>query len=61
MLSWLKQGWNPMGRAGTPADIGGAVSALCLEDAGWITGQTIVADGGAFLMNPEIPLDFQRP
>ena len=40
-------GWNPMGRAGTPADIGGAVAALCSEDAGWITGQTIVADGEA--------------
>jgi enoyl-[acyl-carrier protein] reductase III len=61
MLSWLRQGWNPMGRPGTPADIGGAVAALCTEEAGWITGQTIVADGGASLMNPEVPLDFQRP
>jgi enoyl-[acyl-carrier protein] reductase III len=61
MLSWLKQGWNPMGRPGTPADIGGAVAALCSEDAGWITGQTLAVDGGAALMNPEIPLDFQRP
>lgn len=61
MLSWLKQGWNPMGRPGTPADIGGAVAALCSEEAGWITGQTIIADGGASLMNPEVPLDFQRP
>ncbi|WP_373497223.1 SDR family oxidoreductase [Aquiflexum sp.] len=61
MLSWLKQGWNPMGRPGTPADIGAAVASLCNEDAGWITGQTIVADGGASLMCPEVPLDFQRP
>jgi NAD(P)-dependent dehydrogenase (short-subunit alcohol dehydrogenase family) len=61
MLSWLKQGWNPMGRPGTPADIGGAVAALCTEDAGWITGQTIAVDGGATLMSPEVPLDFQRP
>ena len=36
-----------MGRPGTPSDIGGAVAALCSEDAAWITGQTIVADGGA--------------
>jgi NAD(P)-dependent dehydrogenase (short-subunit alcohol dehydrogenase family) len=50
-----------MGRATVPADIGGAVAALCSEDAGWITGQTIVADGGGSLMNPEFPLDFQRP
>jgi enoyl-[acyl-carrier protein] reductase III len=61
MLTRLREGWNPMGRPGTPADIGGAVAALCAPDAGWITGQTIVADGGAMLMNPEVPLDFQRP
>lgn len=61
MLAWLKEGWNPMKRATTPADIGGAISALCTEEAGWITGQTIVADGGASLMNPEVPLFFQLP
>ncbi|MEO8853172.1 MAG: SDR family oxidoreductase, partial [Ginsengibacter sp.] len=61
MLSWLKEGWNPMKRAGTPADIGGAVASLCADDAGWITGQTIIADGGASLMNPEVPLFFQLP
>jgi NAD(P)-dependent dehydrogenase (short-subunit alcohol dehydrogenase family) len=61
MLSWLKDGWNPMKRPGTPADIGGAIATLCSEDAGWITGQTIVADGGASLMNPEVPLFFQLP
>lgn len=60
MLGWLRSGWNPMGRPGTPADIGGAVSALCGEDAGWITGQTIVADGGTSLMSPEVPLLFQQ-
>ena len=61
MLDWLKSGWNPMCRPGTPADIGGAVSTLCADDAAWITGQTIVADGGASLMCPEIPLFFQKP
>jgi NAD(P)-dependent dehydrogenase (short-subunit alcohol dehydrogenase family) len=61
ILSWLRSGWTPLGRPGTPADIGGAVAALCSEDAGWITGQTIAVDGGASLMSPEIPLDFQRP
>ncbi|MBN8732323.1 MAG: SDR family oxidoreductase [Acidobacteria bacterium] len=60
MLDWLKSGWCPMGRPTTPADIGGAVAALCSADAGWITGQTIVADGGASLMNPEVPLFFQK-
>jgi NAD(P)-dependent dehydrogenase (short-subunit alcohol dehydrogenase family) len=61
ILAWLRDGWTPMGRPGTPADIGGAVAALCVEDASWITGQTIVADGGASLMSPEVPLAFQRP
>ncbi len=61
ILLWLRSGWTPMGRPTTPADIGGAVAALCSEDAGWITGQTIVVDGGASLMSPEVPLDFQRP
>jgi enoyl-[acyl-carrier protein] reductase III len=61
MIDWLKQGWNPRKRPGTPADIGGAVAALCSEEAGWITGQTIVADGGASLMNSEVPLFFQLP
>jgi NAD(P)-dependent dehydrogenase (short-subunit alcohol dehydrogenase family) len=59
--SWLRSGWTPMGRQGTPADIGGAVAALCSADAGWITGQTIVADGGAALMSPEMPIIFQQP
>jgi NAD(P)-dependent dehydrogenase (short-subunit alcohol dehydrogenase family) len=61
MVAWLLEGWNPTGGQGTPADIGGAVAALCSDDAGWITGQTIVADGGASLMSPEVPLVFQRP
>lgn len=61
MLSWLRSGWAPSGRPTTPADVGGAVATLCSDDAGWITGQTIVVDGGASLMNPEVPLDFQRP
>jgi NAD(P)-dependent dehydrogenase (short-subunit alcohol dehydrogenase family) len=61
MVAWLLEGWNPTGRQGTPADIGGAVAALCSDDAAWITGQTIVADGGASLMSPEVPLVFQRP
>ena len=61
MLGWLRGGWSPSGRATVPSDVAGAVAALCSDDAAWITGQTIVADGGASLMNPEVPLDFQRP
>ena len=37
---------TPMKRLGTPTDIAGVVAMLCSPDAAWITGQTIVADGG---------------
>jgi NAD(P)-dependent dehydrogenase (short-subunit alcohol dehydrogenase family) len=56
---WHRRGWTPMKRLGTPADIGNAVALLCGEEAGWITGQVIVADGGASLMNPEVPPELQ--
>jgi enoyl-[acyl-carrier protein] reductase III len=58
---WHKGGWTPMGRIGTTADLGNAVSLLCAEEAGWITGQTIAVDGGASLMNPGLPLAIQMP
>jgi enoyl-[acyl-carrier protein] reductase III len=57
--NWHTRGWTPMGRLGTPADIGNAVVLLCTEEAGWITGQVIHADGGASLMNPEVPPEIQ--
>lgn len=57
--NWHTRGWTPMGRLGTPADIGNAVALLCSADAGWITGQVISADGGAFLMNSEVPPELQ--
>jgi enoyl-[acyl-carrier protein] reductase III len=52
---WHTQGWTPMRRLGTPEDIGNVVTLLCREEAGWITGQLIVADGGASLMTSEVP------
>lgn len=39
----------PLGRLGTPEDVAGAVAFLLSDDAGWITGQTIVLDGGVTL------------
>ncbi len=33
-------------RRGEPADIAPAVAFLASEEAGWVTGQLIVADGG---------------
>jgi enoyl-[acyl-carrier protein] reductase III len=55
-----ESGWTPMGRLGTPADIGKAVALLCSEGAAWITGQVINVDGGASLMDTVFPLEIQR-
>jgi enoyl-[acyl-carrier protein] reductase III len=58
--SWHASGWTPMGRMGTPADIGNVVALLCSPDAGWITGQLVYADGGASLVDTLLPLEIQR-
>ncbi len=58
--AWHEGGWTPMGRLGTPADIGDAVTLLCSKEASWITGQIITVDGGASLMDPGLPLEIQR-
>lgn len=39
----------PLGRLGTPADVAGPVAFLLSDDAAWITGRTIVIDGGGSL------------
>ena len=57
---WHEGGWTPMRRIGTPADIGNAVSLLCSDEAGWITGQTIAVDGGSSLMDAALPLEIQQ-
>lgn len=36
----------PLGRFGQPEDVAGAVTFLCSEAAAYITGQTLVVDGG---------------
>jgi 3-oxoacyl-[acyl-carrier protein] reductase len=43
---------TPLGRAGTPADVGPAVVFLAGPDAAFITGQTIWVDGGLFTRAP---------
>ncbi len=37
---------SALNRMGTPEDLAGAIYFLCTDDASWITGQTLVVDGG---------------
>ncbi|MCX4968024.1 SDR family oxidoreductase [Streptomyces sp. NBC_00654] len=39
----------PLGRLGAPQDIGGAAAFLTSGQSDWITGQTLVVDGGILL------------
>jgi NAD(P)-dependent dehydrogenase (short-subunit alcohol dehydrogenase family) len=43
----------PLGRIGEPGDIADAITFLAGEGARWITGQTLVVDGGA-LVRPTV-------
>jgi glucose 1-dehydrogenase len=45
----------PLGRMGTPEDIGNAVAWLCSDEASYITGTTLRVDGGLIL--PGMPED----
>ena len=47
VAAWAKV--TPMGRLGTPEDLARTVAWLCTEEARWITGQVILADGGITL------------
>ena len=48
----------PQGRLGTPADIGNAALFLATDEAGYISGQSLVVDGGQVL--PESSMAMQE-
>ena len=37
---------SPLNRMGYPDDLAGMAYFLCTDEAGWITGQTFIIDGG---------------
>jgi 3-oxoacyl-[acyl-carrier protein] reductase len=37
---------TPLGRIGTPSDIARVAVFLASDDAGWLTGEIILASGG---------------
>lgn len=43
---------TPLGRVGEPADIAGVVAFLAGDAAQFVTGQTLVADGGVMVADP---------
>jgi 3-oxoacyl-[acyl-carrier protein] reductase len=43
---------TPLGRIGTPADVGAAVVFLASDDASFVSGQTVWVDGGLFARPP---------
>ncbi len=45
------RGLYPLGRVGEPEDIAAAVAFLASRDAAWITGTTLVVDGGLTAVN----------
>ncbi|NIM44360.1 MAG: SDR family oxidoreductase, partial [Nitrososphaeria archaeon] len=48
-LREARQNAVPMGRPGEPEEIARIAEFLASEDSSYITGQTIVADGGSLL------------
>jgi glucose 1-dehydrogenase len=47
---------TPLGRIGEPREVAAIAAFLCSDDASYITGQTIYADGGRLPLNYTVPV-----
>ncbi len=47
---------TPMGRVGEPSEIASVAAFLASDDASYVTGQTIYADGGRLPLNYTVPV-----
>jgi NAD(P)-dependent dehydrogenase (short-subunit alcohol dehydrogenase family) len=45
-------GGTALGRIGEPPDVAAAVAFLASDESSWITGETLVLDGGRLLGDP---------
>lgn len=52
--------WTPLKRDGQPSEIASVVSFFCSSDASFVTGQTLIVDGGYGLVDPVIKADSDR-
>jgi glucose 1-dehydrogenase len=47
---------TPLGRIGEPAEIAAIAAFLASDEASYVTGQTIYADGGRLPLNYVVPV-----
>ena len=47
---------TPLGRTGDPSEIASVVSFLASDDASYVTGETIIVDGGRLALNYVVPV-----